>query len=557
MTITAQLADGRTLEFPDDTDPGVIQATVRRLVGGAAQQEAPDPRNDPLYGLPGWQRALVGAGAEFMDAGRGIRQAVTRPLAAMGLVSPETMAGFERDDATAEDVNRRLESDTGAKVGRFTTLAATALLPTGTVRGAAALGTALGALSPTDNEAQRLVGMLASGALGGAGQALGNKLATWLQGGKKGVPTLSADELSIVREAERRGYDLTPAQVTKSKSAQAAETQLASLPGSSGPMAERRGAQRETWGRDLFRTMGVKSEPTVAAGMTDDIAKQIGGRIENAAANVAIKTDAKLVDDLVRVQDEHLRLLSPDQRAIVQQYIDDIPMAGFVGQDYQRWRSRIGARAQGTQDAELKGALKGIQRALDEAFDRSAPKGAQDAMREARGQYRNFKTLQPLLRGAEARGEAVSPMSVAQRVASQDNLGGELAEVARLGRLIGREGPNSGTAQNQFMRQLLTGTIPLAGAGAGYAGGGESGAAMGGTAALAASLLGPRVASSVYLSRALRDSTVRGAEKSLRKSMAQPSALAAAMRRLALDEQPLVEALGRSGAIALPELAGE
>jgi hypothetical protein len=32
MTIQAQLADGRTLEFPDGTDPTVIQATVKRMI---------------------------------------------------------------------------------------------------------------------------------------------------------------------------------------------------------------------------------------------------------------------------------------------------------------------------------------------------------------------------------------------------------------------------------------------------------------------------------------------------------------------------------------------
>ena len=39
MTIQAQLADGRTLEFPDGTDPLVIQSTVKRMIG--AQLPAP------------------------------------------------------------------------------------------------------------------------------------------------------------------------------------------------------------------------------------------------------------------------------------------------------------------------------------------------------------------------------------------------------------------------------------------------------------------------------------------------------------------------------------
>lgn len=38
MTITAELHDGRTLEFPDGTDPAVVQATVKRVLG--VKQEA-------------------------------------------------------------------------------------------------------------------------------------------------------------------------------------------------------------------------------------------------------------------------------------------------------------------------------------------------------------------------------------------------------------------------------------------------------------------------------------------------------------------------------------
>lgn len=41
MTITAELADGRKLEFPDGTDPSVIQRTVKGLLG--EQQQAPAP----------------------------------------------------------------------------------------------------------------------------------------------------------------------------------------------------------------------------------------------------------------------------------------------------------------------------------------------------------------------------------------------------------------------------------------------------------------------------------------------------------------------------------
>src|SRR2546429_3837220 len=46
MSVTAQLADGRTLEFPDGTDPSVVQMTVKKMLAGgpsAAERVASDP----------------------------------------------------------------------------------------------------------------------------------------------------------------------------------------------------------------------------------------------------------------------------------------------------------------------------------------------------------------------------------------------------------------------------------------------------------------------------------------------------------------------------------
>jgi hypothetical protein len=43
MAIEAQLADGRILEFPDGTDPAVIQSTVKRLIAESKQPPAPKP----------------------------------------------------------------------------------------------------------------------------------------------------------------------------------------------------------------------------------------------------------------------------------------------------------------------------------------------------------------------------------------------------------------------------------------------------------------------------------------------------------------------------------
>lgn len=104
MTVTAELADGRTLEFPDGTDPAVVQATVKKVIG-AVKQDTPkavqeeNPRSignlagaaiepnlalgsgmvaTPLAGLAGIAGTLLpgkeGQGAEWA---RNVQQALT------------------------------------------------------------------------------------------------------------------------------------------------------------------------------------------------------------------------------------------------------------------------------------------------------------------------------------------------------------------------------------------------------------------------------------------------------------------------------------------------
>jgi hypothetical protein len=74
MTIQAQLADGRVLEFPDGTDPSVVQATVKRvltnpLAGQSTQQlesakSAPMSIGDTLKSLGS---GVVGGGKSLVD----------------------------------------------------------------------------------------------------------------------------------------------------------------------------------------------------------------------------------------------------------------------------------------------------------------------------------------------------------------------------------------------------------------------------------------------------------------------------------------------------------
>lgn len=76
MTIEAQLADGRTLQFPDGTDPTVVQATVKRVVSGqvatpGAGNAGTPPPQAPGVGAPEAPPLLarIGHGASNITSG--------------------------------------------------------------------------------------------------------------------------------------------------------------------------------------------------------------------------------------------------------------------------------------------------------------------------------------------------------------------------------------------------------------------------------------------------------------------------------------------------------
>lgn len=88
MTIRAELADGRVLEFPDGTDPNVIQTTVKRMISESPVQTGGAPQE-------GITAALTGGFKRFLSTGE---------TAAESLINPELAAqrGAERSRQIGE-----------------------------------------------------------------------------------------------------------------------------------------------------------------------------------------------------------------------------------------------------------------------------------------------------------------------------------------------------------------------------------------------------------------------------------------------------------------------
>jgi hypothetical protein len=88
MTIRAELADGRVLEFPDGTDPSVIQTTVKRMISESPVQTGGAPQE-------GITAALTGGFKRFLSTGE---------TALESLINPELSAlrGAERSKQIGE-----------------------------------------------------------------------------------------------------------------------------------------------------------------------------------------------------------------------------------------------------------------------------------------------------------------------------------------------------------------------------------------------------------------------------------------------------------------------
>ena len=78
MSVTAELSDGRRLEFPDGTDPAVVQATVKKIVTGAAPTPE-HPKTTRLGGLSKTPFSAPDFGSIGYKAGGAVTDATGSP----------------------------------------------------------------------------------------------------------------------------------------------------------------------------------------------------------------------------------------------------------------------------------------------------------------------------------------------------------------------------------------------------------------------------------------------------------------------------------------------
>lgn len=174
MTVTAQLADGRTLEFPDGTDPAVVQATVKKVIGnkasspGDGENKTPAQAHEPdiaekIAAHP-LTRFATAAASPFLavgemlpgSAGEFFRDKVST-LRGMEKAGQQDQSFLEKHLGTGAEIAGNIMSPAALRVMQAMPYAvgATGLsrlpqLGKNIVAGAAGAGT-MGALTPTGN----------------------------------------------------------------------------------------------------------------------------------------------------------------------------------------------------------------------------------------------------------------------------------------------------------------------------------------------------------------------------------------------------------------------
>lgn len=209
--------NGQVIEFPDGMPAGEIESAIKAnfmSIPKATQEKAPDPTE----GMSTFEKVAAGTGKALVDLGRGVGQGI--PVRRNGewqpLVTREDVAEARRLDAPLMDT-------TAGKVGNFTgnaLIAAPTMLFPGmaTVKGATAVGSALGFFQPTTSAQETLTNTVIGGAAGAAGQAVANKvpgmLRNWQTSQADEAARLTAQNsqrFAAAQAGAKQGYVIPPA----------------------------------------------------------------------------------------------------------------------------------------------------------------------------------------------------------------------------------------------------------------------------------------------------------------------------------------------------------
>jgi hypothetical protein len=477
----AELYDGTVLEFPDGTDPSVIQRVVKQETakrrGGVASSGATgewgrgatgsweDPR---LAGKSNLEKYRMGGQIGFGGQGLGIKQVAGKATEADVDAYRAENAGLMEDEAVrAGNVSAHV----------LTALPAMMIPGAQTILGSAAVGGAYGAAQPVGTGESRVhnavVGTATSGGVTAGLKAVGRVA-------QPVTNALSQEATRAVEVLRKAGVRLSVGQQTGSRAVQGTERMLGNNPYTGPSMADAGEASARSLTRAFLRTAGVnadKATPAVVGPARTRIGQGIGAIYSRHSLNVGAPQTVKELQDL---EDEASRILlgSPGMHGM--------PGTNQISVQIARIRdlaSKNGGVLPGKSAHAIKSELdklskqphvseyaRELQEILDDALQQAA-QGTDDFARlgTLRSQYRNLAAIADTA-DTTANGN-VSGAALASRLKSGKYTKNsfrygtgdtELAELARAASTVADRFPNSGTAAHaaaQMVAPTLVGGV--------------------------------------------------------------------------------------------------
>jgi hypothetical protein len=452
-TATPGLPPGFTLDQPPQ--PGLLDTLGHKI--GLGVRNVAEGIVGPAYDL---------AAKPFQAVGLPVRS-FSDNLTALGL--PQAQTPFERGaSAVIEPVAGTL---TGQGVGRVLSAAASPVVQ--------AVGGAL--------QAQPVTQAVAAGAGGATTAATGSPLAGALV--SMATPLAGVAGGQVVRPLERMAFggSITPTDAQLGRTA----IDKYGIPINTGDMTDNsilrtgldqagklpfsgaRGAadaKQAAWQGAIAREMGDPNATAFTPDVLTASKQRIGQAFDNVAANTSIPPaeTATLGNTLDAIIPDASKVLTEGELVPLQKQIDGIKKlaadnGGTISGDAYQALTRTKAPLDLLESSAdpNKAHFAGLVRdALDDAFMRSAAPEYQDALGQAKYQYRVMRTVDQLAAGS--RDGSISPDGFMQKVLTASRRfdaptggmaytgGGNIGELARIGKLM-RAAPQTGTADRALV----------------------------------------------------------------------------------------------------------
>ena len=239
-------------------------------------------------------------------------------------------------------------------------------------------------------------------------------------------------------------------------------------------------AKQSAWQGAIATEMG---DPTATSFTPDVMAAtkaRLGQAFDDAAASTSIPPaeTTTLSNGLANIMPEAAQVLTDAELKPLQTQIDNIngliakgdgTLSGEAYQALTRSKAPLDL-AEGSTNPNVAHYAGMIRDQLDDAFQRSATPDVQDALSQARYQYRVMRTIDPLVAGS--RDGNITPDAFMQKVLTASRRfdaptggmaytgGGNIGELARIGKLM-RAPPQTGTADRMLINAAAVGGTGL------------------------------------------------------------------------------------------------